>query len=36
MDEGFEEIKQLFLEESYEGIDIMEQGLLNLVPGKKT
>ncbi|MCK5881000.1 MAG: chemotaxis protein CheA [Sinobacterium sp.] len=32
MDDGYEEIKQIFLEESYEGIDIMEQGLLELDP----
>ena len=32
MDDGFDEIKQIFLEESYEGIDIMEQGLLELDP----
>ncbi len=33
-DEGMEEIKQIFLEESGEGLDIMETGLLNLNLGE--
>ena len=32
-DDGMEEIKQIFLEESLEGLDIMESGLLNLESG---
>ena len=31
--DGMEEIKQLFFEESDEGLDTMETGLLNLQPG---
>ena len=32
-DDGMEEIKQIFLEESSEGLDIIESGLLNLESG---
>jgi len=32
-DEGMDEIRQIFLEESTEGLDVMESGLLELEPG---
>jgi len=32
-DEGMDEIRQIFLEESTEGLDLMESGLLELEPG---
>ena len=32
-DEGMEEIREIFLEESNEGLDVMESGLLSLEPG---
>lgn len=33
-DEEMEEIRNIFLEESYEGLDVMESGLLSLSPGE--
>ena len=32
-EEGMDEIRQIFLEESTEGLDVMESGLLQLEPG---